>query len=467
MRSTPRRIRATGIGLAATILAATLTAAPAAAIKPVPIDDEQVMVWCSSFSEELSVDLVAYYTLEGTWLEGNGQVATPTSGHWAYEGVGSYGNGAFAATWTFVDGAGNAVGTVTVEGTAEPMGDRQLLDERSRDGNVWNSVTGWVQQLMVSATVTEATGAVAAAADATLGCFGAERDLRFWGTNPATRIQRGTLGAATCDIGEDGWLDIFATGFFTNATLVLGYDDETSTAALIAQGDLSRAGSAITGVLPVAYPPPAEGEEPDSATVNLTIGGVVDRGMAQGRARGVATHQRFTVFELSGMVEAPGFGTLPVTECFYQEVRYVDRFSSQAGQKPGGRPPANDRPDGAVVLAPGAVARTSTRGAAEEPEAACLPDGAWEPLPFTRTLWWSVAGTGQPVTLTTDGSHFNTVIGVYVDDGAGGLAQVACVDNTTSGLLAAVTFDTTAGVVYLVQVGGFLLDFGNLTLRRS
>jgi len=454
--------------LACGVAASLLTlAAPAAATKPVPTDDEQVQIWCTSVAEDLYVDVVAYYSLEGDWLEGWGEVWTPESDHWAYQGDGSYGDGAFEATWAFEDGEGGVVGTVTVAGTVEPLGEPTTIDERTRDGNTWTTVDGWVQQLIVSGAVTEATGEVAAAAGATFGCTGGARDLRFWGTNPATRVYRGTGGGAYCDVGEDGWLDVFVSNGVGSGTLVLGVDEETGSADLVAQGPLTVTSQSITGALEVGWPPPGEGEDPAQAWVDLAIGDVVDRGQMRATARGVAVHEWYTLSELAGTVEAPGYGALPITDCLYRDGRGMERYSSQAGQKPGGPPPVHDLPAGAVPLEPGAVERTNTRGAAEEPEAACVPDDAGEALPFTRTLWYSVAGTGGPVTLSTDGSHFNTVIGVYLPEGDGALTQLACVDNTATGVLAEVTFETESGVDYLIQIGGFFLEYGKLVVRHD
>jgi hypothetical protein len=59
-----------------------------------------------------------------------------------------------------------------------------------------------------------------------------------------------------------------------------------------------------------------------------------------------------------------------------------------------------------------------------------------------------------------------------VRDGAGGFNEVACVDDVElqpfgESLQAAVTFPTTVGTTYYIQIGGFpdFLPYGNLRVR--
>ncbi len=124
-----------------------------------------------------------------------------------------------------------------------------------------------------------------------------------------------------------------------------------------------------------------------------------------------------------------------------------------------GPAPANDTPDGAIALAPGSRLNTSNVGAsvdAEAPIETC-PEGQRDNM--GRTLWYAIEGTGGPITIDTAGSNFDTLIGVYVDDG-GSLTEVACIDDVFyepigSSYQAALTLDTEDGVTYLVQIGGF------------
>ena len=85
-------------------------------------------------------------------------------------------------------------------------------------------------------------------------------------------------------------------------------------------------------------------------------------------------------------------------------------------------------------------------------------DDAFE-FPLGRTVWYSVVGTGDPITIDPRGSDFDTVIAAYTSS-ANDLVQAGCVDDDeigqTQGLL---TFDTTLGTTYLVQIGGVIGQF--------
>jgi hypothetical protein len=136
----------------------------------------------------------------------------------------------------------------------------------------------------------------------------------------------------------------------------------------------------------------------------------------------------------------------------------VDQAHFPSGPKAGGDAPANDAPTGAIALALGNGTREWTGGATIEPEAPCVfgeGDESFE-FPLGRTVWFSVAGSGRQITIDPRGSDFDTVIAVYTSTG-GSLTQVGCVDDEevgqTQGLL---TFSSTAGTTYFVQIGGVI-----------
>ena len=69
-----------------------------------------------------------------------------------------------------------------------------------------------------------------------------------------------------------------------------------------------------------------------------------------------------------------------------------------------------------------------------------------------HTVWYTVVGTGDPITIDTSASDFDTVAAAYVADG-GGLTEVACIDDQEfvpigASYQAILTFDTDAGVEY-------------------
>jgi hypothetical protein len=138
--------------------------------------------------------------------------------------------------------------------------------------------------------------------------------------------------------------------------------------------------------------------------------------------------------------------------------------TAPAGPKPGGKAPANDTAAGAIAIAPGDRLNVQTGNASLDAELqlSTCPEGFGDQM--GRTLWYTVIGTGDPVTIDTAGSNFDTLIGVYEGD-LDSLSEIACDDDVFSAPIgssyqAAVTFDTVDGVVYHVQVGGFMNPFG-------
>lgn len=128
-----------------------------------------------------------------------------------------------------------------------------------------------------------------------------------------------------------------------------------------------------------------------------------------------------------------------------------------------GPAPDNDTPEGATPLDVGDRTTQQTKAAVLDPEASCsivFEEEEFEDdfgLPIGKTVWYTVEGTGGPITVSTAGSHFDTILGVYKSNGDG-LEQVACVDDIFDGgfsLQAAVAFESELGQTYFLQAGGF------------
>lgn len=461
-------VAATCVGLAA-------VAAPTVAGPPNDYEYRGTEVVCFSETEGL-VQLGAFFAPDGTLEFGYGEASGEDgAGVWVGHASGSLAEGAYQVSYAFLDEFGEPAGTLDLSGGTLPAGDPYDVDERWRDGNTQARVTGTVQDLLVTGQVTAATGQVADLVGVDLTCMGVELDLVEWGTNPATRIYRDSFASGVCSIGEDGFLSIDIWGDEAFGFLALGIDWEAETADLVAQGPLGYDPPDIAGDLAVESPTP----EAEYVAVDLQVGDVLDRGVWHEKWGDGAHHERYVTLALSGTASIqPDGGPLALTDCVFTEYSVMDRYSSRAGQKPGGRPPVNDLPDDAVTVAPAAVHTTSTRGAAALPEAPCTlvfdddEPGVWE-VPFGRTVWYSFDGTGQDVTLDTAGSDFDTVLGVYESD----LTQVTCVDDvatdTEYSLQARVTVATQEGRTYLVQAGGFAYgdvdsaEWGSLVLTRS
>lgn len=130
------------------------------------------------------------------------------------------------------------------------------------------------------------------------------------------------------------------------------------------------------------------------------------------------------------------------------------------------QPVANDTPTTAQPVERGEAANSHTGGAAFDGEAfaSCVFDGPFL-LNVSHSTWYSVIGDGQPLSVDTAGSDFDTVVAAYVT-GAEGLTEVACNDEseTATPHQASLAFATDPGVTYLIQVGGYIDQSGHLRL---
>ena len=85
-----------------------------------------------------------------------------------------------------------------------------------------------------------------------------------------------------------------------------------------------------------------------------------------------------------------------------------------------------------------------------------------------RTAWYRYTpSSGGVISVDTEGSGFDTVIGVYTGAALNALGIVGCDDDSGTGLLSALMFPATAGTTYYIQAGGFNADFGDLVLNVS
>jgi hypothetical protein len=166
--------------------------------------------------------------------------------------------------------------------------------------------------------------------------------------------------------------------------------------------------------------------------------------------------------------------TFDMAGCDASAAHVRSSFHDPRPPKPGAKVPTNDLPASALPIAAGGRFRVQTDNAALDPEAECIQtfeEGPYS-LPFGRTVWFKVTGTGRPITVDPAGSDFDTVVAAYRVTGAG-LEQLACIDDGTGPLntpkQASVTIDTQVGATYLVQVGGIGdvpdSEFGHLRVK--
>ena len=83
----------------------------------------------------------------------------------------------------------------------------------------------------------------------------------------------------------------------------------------------------------------------------------------------------------------------------------------------------------------------------------------------THSVWfrWTATGTG-PVTVSTAGSAFDTVLAVYTGSAVGALQLVASDDDGGGSSSSLLTFSATSGVVYSLAIDGFRGAAGNYSL---
>ena len=462
-------IAALGLGLA-------MTAVPAVATAPIVVVDQDTAIDCMGMVDGRELIVTGYFDASNQSFGGDAEFHDGQTLIWGnVEQTSTWDGSAFRLDATFIYGnpqeesvalasgePGTAAGALTVEGTATPAGDPLVVDERGRDGNVQWSVTGTITFLAGPAAVTQASGdeVVTVALGATLACSVRVKDLTYRSTNPASFVAQSAWYQAKCALpGEEPesffGLDGSKEGAYGYLGLGFAWQDEEFTADLAADGPLTRRGRAISGTLTVQIPEDQAGEP---VVVDLRIGDLLDRTTYRSASPTYRFKDVVTQRALSGTVLLPGGRVIEVADCVLEEIRSLFRYTPGAGQKPGGKAPANDLPSGAVPIAAGQTLEQSTRGADVAPEAGCtitVDEGSYD-VPFGRTIWYSFVGTGGDVDLSSAGSGFDTVMGVYRADG---LEQVACVDDVWSGeegsLEAELTLPTEESVEYLVQVGGF------------
>jgi hypothetical protein len=85
-----------------------------------------------------------------------------------------------------------------------------------------------------------------------------------------------------------------------------------------------------------------------------------------------------------------------------------------------------------------------------------------------RSVWWSWTApfTGR-ATLTTAGSSFDTLLGIYTGGAVNALSTMTSNDNDGTNLTSRASFNCVAGVPYPIAVDGKSGAFGNIVLRLA
>lgn len=362
----------------------------------------------------------------------------------------------------------DAYGTATFDVSFSPFGEPEPIDERSDFGNRHERITGTFQAL-------EATGMLdlPGGDQADLGaCLASAAELTIFGTNPAGFNLRDSSLEISCFVGTEGdSVSFFAAGFTDGGFADVFIDTEGGPFVGGADAIVSR--SQVEASASVSD---EDGNEVGSFAVTATVEPTGEVVRFTDRFPGGQTKVVQEILAISGTLEVTIDETtttypLDAGTCSGFDGSFHEHSVAPAGPKPG--PLANDGPDGAEALRLGRQVRLITGGnepAAEVPCTFIGEDEEGNPVegeaPFGYTAWYTVTGTGDELTADTAGSLFDTVLAVYVD-GAGGLEQVACVDDVGEpdfSFQARVSWDSDAGTTYWIQVGGFDTQAGRLQL---
>lgn len=373
-------------------------------------------------------------------------------------------DGSLAAQIPLVDAAGEPAGTATLTASLVPDGDPFTI-EGFRDGNRWVRQSGTDQHVIASGTLElPDVGSFEFA-----GCTGDVLHIDVFETNPDTFVATFSGLVVECSLEtEDGFVSLFAIndgqGSFIEVTFF------PASGGLISGGlsDATVTTQRVSGTIPLSFESEGGGDAGEAAVdAALTAGERVSFSTQSSNSKTKVTGRLYNV--AGSVTFSDGGERFDLSGCVAIDRRDQTTSHNPSGPKPGGKPLANDTPGGALPLTPGKSLRQATGSASLDPETPCTNEFN-EEVPFGRTVWYTVAGTGGPVTIDTSASDFDTVLGAYTN--GSGLTPIACRDDVPRddfgfSLQSVLTFDTELGVTYYIQAGGFAGEFGQLRVRLS
>jgi hypothetical protein len=352
----------------------------------------------------------------------------------------------------FGDSTGEDAGDGTLVATMTRDGD-PIVDTGDDFGNRVSHTIRVLQFLEGSATLT-----LPDATEITIACGGEIADESVFETNPHAVTANNSGVAINCFWEfEDGFAFFFAVddafGFFTDAGLVTADLDIFPSSSSTGTIDESGVTASIELVDTITGDPYTAEADADFAP----LGDLVTSVLTSQTARTKLVEQRLSVDGLLEFSSGDTF-TMDTEACFANTFVVHDIFTGPSGPKPGPAP-ENDTPDGAIALSPGDRLQVNTTGAALEAEVPITTCDQGEFDDLGHTVWYTVEGTGDVITVDTAGTLFDTVMAVYVMEGDE-FVEIACVDDVffdPIGLTfqAAISGPTEIGVTYWIQVGGF------------
>jgi hypothetical protein len=371
---------------------------------------------------------------------------------------------------------GSDAGDATFTVALAPSGDPVPFDDRFKEGNRQHRFTGTTQPMDPSGSLI--IGNSTFSLD---GCYADETTVTVVETNPNSIVQPFSTRSVSCELanasGDTGLLfvDIHDSSVF--ADVVIGPAGTSSVVRGFSVGEL-RDGTfdaQITAIDPRTGRPTG-----GTGSIHMTVASVGEPFEYLLRSATSRVKARGQAFDVEGSLTLEGH-VFDLGACVLEDATGKTIVTFPRGPKPGGTVPSNDLPAGAKLLRVGDRTSLATRGASPTREAPfeCLifedPEtGTPFEIPVGHTVWYQIAGTGQPITIDTAGSDYDTVIAVYTSNGAGGLTPLpnGCVDDVAlqpagRTLQASVTFGSILGVTYYVQIGGFPEGFPYGNLRVS
>lgn len=359
-------------------------------------------------------------------------------------------------TFPTFDIDGNPAGDAELTITAARTGDTNIIGPDPGKTNVNSRTTGIEEFLAGSGTLTWDGSEIPLTE-----CGGVVADVTFFQTNPRAFVSDNSGVQINCTWESETALAGFVAtadgfGFFADAVLFTP-ELELFTAAE-PSGSVTSSGVNATFEL-------VDGStgDPYTATASATftpMGAPVTSTLSGASFRIRSTEQPL---DPVGTIEYSTGDTYVIDDEHCDATTFDNHTTnSQPNGPKNAKPPANDGPGDAIALSVGDRFNTSNVGATPEPEFQLLncPEGIFDS--FGRTLWYSIEGTGGPITIDTAGSGIDTLIGVYVASD-GGYEEVGCIDDVFfdpvgATYQAALTIDTEEGVTYYVQIGGYF-DF--------
>lgn len=331
------------------------------------------------------------------------------------------------------------------------LGDTQPIDTKERFGN--HSIRRIGTDTDVTATAEVQTSTVRSYSFE--NCAGHLEEVVELATNPTSFTGHFQTNSLFCDGITNGAGDLLSLSIFQDQS----FSDSFVSIRLASDGELI--GQAVA--LPKLGPPDLSlefqlisvlsGESAGTATLSASLTFESSESALQilaGRRDKIAS-DRYTV---AGTLSTSDGVTFDLASCGF-EIFTRSTWRNEQSVQTGGKAPANDTPDNATPLSAHATVNEQIGGGAHDPEvpASCSPF-------FQFTVWFTVEGTGGPLTVDTAGSKMDSVVAVYTWDGST-FTEVACNDDYPSvedffrSLQGKVTFDSEAGKTYYIQAGSF------------